>query len=208
MSEQHAESPEQERDIRALHRDERRRSLILAAYQLIAEKGFEQLRTRDVAALASVNIATLHYYFATKEDLIQAVVEYLLSEFRTAFPSDAPVDDTTPLRRVRAMFLMTHKRFQARPEMFIVLSELTLRSLRDSSIHPALQYLDAEWRAYLQYLITDGVRQRAFRVELDPEQTAIRLIMLFKGFFFHSITSPEDANIDQLLKDIERILLS
>src|SRR2546430_7157743 len=54
---------------RTTHADERRRSLVLAAYDLIAEKGFEDLRTRDVAARAGVNIATLHYYFASKEDL-------------------------------------------------------------------------------------------------------------------------------------------
>ncbi len=47
---------------RTTHADERRRSLVLAAYDLIAEKGFEDLRTRDVAARAGVNIATLHYW--------------------------------------------------------------------------------------------------------------------------------------------------
>ena len=58
--------------------DERRRSLVQAAFQLIAQGGFEQLRTRDIAARAGVNIATLHDYFARKEDIIQSVVEYLL----------------------------------------------------------------------------------------------------------------------------------
>src|SRR6266567_243915 len=63
---------------RTTHGDERRRSLVLAAYDLIAEKGFEELRTRDVAMRTGVNIATLHYYFASKEDLIEGVVDYLL----------------------------------------------------------------------------------------------------------------------------------
>ncbi len=47
--------------------DERRRSLVLAAYHLIAERGFEGLRTRNVATRAGVNIATLHYYFAKRK---------------------------------------------------------------------------------------------------------------------------------------------
>src|SRR5688572_13008474 len=57
--------------------DDRRLALVAAAYQIVAEVGFEGLRTRDVAARAGVNISTLHYYFATKEMLIQGVVEYL-----------------------------------------------------------------------------------------------------------------------------------
>jgi AcrR family transcriptional regulator len=39
----------------------RRQELVLAAFHQIAERGFEGLRTREVAAEARVNIATLHY---------------------------------------------------------------------------------------------------------------------------------------------------
>lgn len=210
MNETNNEQIEHGGSARAMHRDERRRSLVLAAYQLIANKGFEQLRTRDVAAHVGVNIATLHYYFATKEDLIQAVVDYLLFEFSTSFSNDSgnlELDDTTPSGQVRAMFLITHRRFQAKPEMFIVLSELVLRSLRDTSLKSMLRRLDASWSAYLQYLIADGIQQGAFRAELNPKHIATELVMLIKGFFFHQITSPENADVDQLLKVVERLLL-
>ena len=42
-------------------RPDGRQALIGAAYQRIANDGFEGLRTRDVAADVGVNIATLHY---------------------------------------------------------------------------------------------------------------------------------------------------
>jgi DNA-binding transcriptional regulator YbjK len=42
---------------------DRRRSLLQAAFDVIAMSGFEGLRTRAVAERAGVNIATLHYYF-------------------------------------------------------------------------------------------------------------------------------------------------
>ena len=70
--------------------DERRRALVQVAYDLIAEGGFEGLRTRNVAARVGVNIATLHYYFARKEDLIQGVVEYLLQQFMMAYLPGSP----------------------------------------------------------------------------------------------------------------------
>jgi AcrR family transcriptional regulator len=196
-------------DSRAAHRDERRQSLVLAAYQLIAEKGFEHLRTRDVAARACVNIATLHYYFVSKEDLIRGVVDHLLTEFSGAPPMavQQAIDDITPIGQVRGMFLETYYRFQAMPEMFIVLSELVMRSLRDASLQPALQHLDEGWHAYLQHLVLDGVRQGAFRADIDAESMASGLIVLMKGFFFHQITSPGSVNIIQVLDDVERLLL-
>ena len=191
---------------RNAHRDERRRSLILAAYQLIAEQGFEHLRTRDIASRAEVNIATLHYYFANKEDLIPGVVDHMLYEFRTPLAAHSEMDTTTPLDQIREMFLTTHDRFQAKPELFIVLSELVLRSLRDATLRPALKQLDDEWHSYLQYLVMNGIRQGTFRADLDPRDVATELIILIKGFLFHQITSPESIDFRQLDNDVERLL--
>jgi AcrR family transcriptional regulator len=207
MGEIHAEQKKYGDSKRTVHRAERRRSLVLAAYQLIAEKGFERLRTRDVAARARVNIATLHYYFASKEDLIRGVVDHLLHEFSAAPPPIVGIADTTPFGLIRTMFLATYHRFQAKPELFIVLSELVLRSLRDPSLGMALQRLDDEWHAYLQQMVTNGVSQGIFRAALDPEVMATKLIILIKGFFFHQITSPGAIDFQQLLNGVEHLLL-
>ncbi len=207
MNETPTRQDEQRDGRRSAHRDERCRSLLLAAYQLIAEKGFEHLRTRDVASRAGVNIATLHYYFASKEDLIPGVVDHLLHEFSTPPAAHSESDTTTPLDQVRAMFLTTHDRFQAKPELFTVLSELVLRSLRDTSLRPALQRLDEGWHLYLQRIIADGIHQRLFRGDLDPEDMATKLIILIKGFFFHQITSPDGIDFHQILNDVESLLL-
>lgn len=42
---------------------------------MIADAALEKFRTRDVAAKAGINTATLHHYFPTKEDLILAIGE-------------------------------------------------------------------------------------------------------------------------------------
>src|SRR5437773_6954831 len=62
---------------------DRKTALVQAAYRAIAAEGFEGLRTRDVADEAGVNVATLHYYFPTKEQLIRGVVEYTMGRFRS-----------------------------------------------------------------------------------------------------------------------------
>ncbi len=207
MGTPYAEQYEHEDKTRAAHRDKRRRSLVLAAYQLIAEKGFEQLRTRDVAIRANVNISTLHYYFASKEYLIRGVVDHLLDMFSSSSTSEQEIDNTDPLQQIRAMFLMTHHRFQTQPEMFIVLSELVLRSLRDPSLQPALQRLDMGWHTYLQYIITDGIQRKVFRANIDAGQMATKLIIQIKGFFFHQITQPEAIDFHSILTDVEQLLL-
>ncbi len=61
----------------------RKEELVEAAYREIAANGFEGLRTREVAGAVGVNVATLHYYFPSKEDLIRAVLGHVMSRFQT-----------------------------------------------------------------------------------------------------------------------------
>src|SRR5437588_12519078 len=114
-------TPQRLERARTTHGDERRRSLVLAAYDLIAEKGFEDLRTRDVAMRAGVNIATLHYYFTSKEELIDGVVDYLLDLFSSQASGDLQLDFSTPLEHLHAMLWNTVDRLRTMRTMFDVL---------------------------------------------------------------------------------------
>jgi AcrR family transcriptional regulator len=118
-----------------------------ASYQLIAEKGFEGLRTRDVASRVAINIATLHYYFPTKEALIQGVVQYLMQEMKT---SRAPTRSApSALEMLRAEFEDIKIRLRDVPEQLVVLTELSVRAWRDPQIARILTYLDKGWHGNL-----------------------------------------------------------
>lgn len=183
--------------------EQRRQSLIEAAYHLIAEKGFEQLRTRDIATRTGVNIATLHYYFARKEDLIQGVVEYLLKQFMLAHLPDSPFEMGNPLEQIRAELAEMHTLLHERPEVFIVMNELSLRSRHDPMIHASLQWLDQGWHTYLEQILRQGKEQHLFRPDLDPERAAAWLILLFKGTTLQFLTNPQSVDFQQIRAEVE-----
>lgn len=58
---------------------ERPQELLDAALSLFVEKGFAATRTDEVAARAGVSKGTLYLYFASKEELLKAVIEQRLS---------------------------------------------------------------------------------------------------------------------------------
>jgi AcrR family transcriptional regulator len=186
--------------------DERRRSLVQAAYQLIAESGFERLRTRDVATRVGVNIATLHYYFPHKEDLIRSVVEYLLQQFMTAYLPGSPFEMRTPLERIRGELAEMQYLLQEKPDMFIVLDELILRSLHDPAIHSMIKWLDEGWHSYLEQVIRDGIEQGLFRADLDPGSAANWMILLTKGTTLHYMTNPEAIDFERIKAEVEHWL--
>ena len=63
---------------------DKRTRLIETATKLAYGRGFRETSLADIAEAARVPVGNVYYYFKTKEDLAEAVVERRLEEFRTA----------------------------------------------------------------------------------------------------------------------------
>ena len=188
------------------HGEAQQRALVQAAHDLIAEKGFEGLRTRDVAARAGVNIATLHYYFASKEDLIRGVVLYMREQFKGFHAPPPPSAASKPLDYVRQEFADASYQVQEIIETCIVLFEICLRSLRDPAIKDALDGLDGEWQLSFEAHLSEGIQQGIFRPDLDIRATASALIAFIKGTIFQLLFNPGAFPAERVYAQVERWL--
>jgi AcrR family transcriptional regulator len=177
----------------------RRQELTLAAYRLIAEHGFEGLRTRDVAAAVGVNVATLHYHFPTKEALIRGVVEHAMERFRsTLAPHGTPANQLkSHLRAVRKLLL-------DEPELGAVMGELALRSGRDPAIAAILRETYATWHKTMRSLLRRGVRDGNLRPELDSDSVAALVVATLTAMTLPTMTASPQS--EQALRQLERWL--
>jgi AcrR family transcriptional regulator len=57
-----------------IHQPDNRARLIAAGYTLLSEKGFEATTVKEIARLADVSPGLFHYYFATKDELLLAIL--------------------------------------------------------------------------------------------------------------------------------------
>jgi len=179
-------------------RNQRSSEIVQAAYSLIAEKGLEGLRTREVADRVGINSATLHYYFPDKEALIRGVVEHLMQELQTPRTPTSP--SASALDQLRAEFADIRARLREAPEQLVVLTELALRAWRDPAIARLLQYLDEGWRSHLQSILESGIAEKTFRADLDVEATASAMMSQLRGLGYGG---PLDAKkLDSLLHHI------
>ncbi|WP_437577748.1 TetR/AcrR family transcriptional regulator [Sorangium sp. So ce887] len=149
----------------------RRRDLLEAAYSLIAEKGLEGLRTRDIAARAGVNISTLHYYFGTKDALLVAIVEHVTDKFGKE-RAPGPAGPADALAGLRAHLESAWRSFQDNPHLATVLQELSLRARRDPAARMAFRAVHKEWNLAVEHLVRQGVRGGQLRSDLDPRAAA------------------------------------
>jgi AcrR family transcriptional regulator len=185
---------------RGAHAQDRRRALVASAFRQIAEHGFEGLRTREVAADAGVNIATLHYYFPTKEALIRGVVAYAMARFRsTLAPHGSPDDQlANHLRAVRALL-------RSEPEIGAVMGELALRSARDASLAGILRESNDAWYRTLRGLLRRAARAGNLSPALDTDEAAAMIVATLTSMVLPSIAS---ARKDQALRELQRWLNS
>lgn len=188
--------------------EQRRRALSRAAFDIVAERGFEGLRTRDVAARVGVNIATLHYHFATKEALVAGIADYLADEYAThrALPVSAPAGTPDVIIRLRQECAdARYYRFD-RPALQRVSLELRLRAERDPALRTVVEPLTAEWRRTLESILADGVFEGVFRANLDPSAAATVLMATLWGAT--SLLAVNADAFDAACSELERALLT
>lgn len=120
---------------------ETRNRIIKGAREALEEGGMEALTTRRIAASAGVKLATLHYYFESKESLLLAVLEDLIADMEEAYRQDLALPEA-PEDRVEALIRASWRYIQRTRGKQIAQQELTLYALRTKG---------SEWLAARQY---------------------------------------------------------
>lgn len=122
---------------------DRRQSLVEAAIAVMTREGVRAATTRKVVEEAGASLATFHYCFHTKDELIEAVIEQTNREFLSWHTSPSP--DAKTAREaidtsIRGLWSIT-RRFPRRQAM---LFELTQYARRQESLQhlAAKQYND------------------------------------------------------------------
>lgn len=158
------------------------------------------MRTRDIAAAANINIATLHYHFPTKEDLVQAVVANLIDQFRSARGSQHAPDESA-LLSLRLEMQDVRTRLISAPEQLAVLTELAIRARRDTAVAQILGHMDAGWHRQLRGILQRGKDRGEFRQDMDTDSAASAIMAQLRSLGY--IVEPEPALVLRIFDQIE-----
>ena len=165
---------------------ERRQALVRCAYQELAERGFEGLRTREVAAAAGVNIATLHYYFPTKQALIGSVLAHAMEKFRSTLSASG-----SPADQLRGHFSGLRALAAEEPALFAVMGELALRAARDPAIRELYQQTTDIWRATIRGLLVKGRKDGSLPAGRDAGPQASLVVAALMGACLIPVGRPD-----------------
>ncbi len=127
-----------------------------AAARVFTQKGYEATKTRDIAEAANISIASLHYYFRSKEKLFQLVIQESLAEFSKKI--DETLNSELPLHEKIQRFVVVYIDFlKEKPFLpMFILSEAQRNAERlhhmmnDTAAMPRLQQ-------QIDQLVVEGV---------------------------------------------------
>jgi AcrR family transcriptional regulator len=175
-----------------LQPDARRKLIVGAAFKALAEEGFEGLRTRDIAASLGINSATLHHYFETKQDLIDAVAEHLEQRLRTErAPAQHAAEIGDPFGHQFEDLLFYQREA---PEVLAVYREFVARAARDAAIRGLVSKLHAKWKASIVAALEQARAQSRLRPEIDIDAAAGLVLSTAWGLLAQIFVSAAELN--------------
>ncbi|HEX6122420.1 MAG TPA: helix-turn-helix domain-containing protein [Ktedonobacterales bacterium] len=172
--------------------EQRRNQLIDTALALFAERGFERTTIKDLAETAGVAQGLVYHYFASKDELLQAVIAR-----------------HNPLPQLRAMLEVAHEvpAAQLLPQLMLGAHAIFLE--KQPLLHVGLRELLVKTpvRAQVFELQRQGIgllaRYLAARVaagELRPQNTEVTARMVLSGVMLLFLTeTPPEPYIQEFL---------
>lgn len=150
--------------------------MIETTARILREKGFKATTVRAIAKEAKVNIAAIRYYFGSKEELIGAALEYMMSSLEgiATYLDDSRLPPKERLKKyILAYFNLAHKH----PALFRSIS------------HPSSAEAQGTYFIYLN-LLHDQCWQKVMEnvVEItgftDPKDVELKAMQIFAAVEF------------------------
>jgi AcrR family transcriptional regulator len=168
------------RALETIH-DQRRDQMLVAAAELIAQRGFSETRIADVAERVGASPALVIYYFGTKDSLLTGALRYSEDTFYSA--ANEMLGRTSSLRERLEMLVHLTCIPQGKDEVpgyWGLWFDLWNQAFRHPAVARDRIELDQRWRNTISGVVSEGIE--AGEIEpLDADAFAVTFSCLLDG---------------------------
>lgn len=166
-------------------------AIMEAVDQALRKHGYAELTMQDIADESEKSKSLLHYHYDTKEDLLVAFLDDLISDYQERMACREGQPPTERLVEFLARFVFTPDD-TGREQFHLALLEMRSQGPFNDRIREQLDRSDQTLRNTAAEIITDGIEAGVFEA-VDPERTAALLVATLDGARTRQITLG-DAN--------------
>lgn len=174
----------------------RRGEIVSGAIRLIAREGYEATTMRGLAAELAVSTGTITHWFATKNQVLGAVMDELAA--RTTLRIAAELEDAHTPREV--LIALGDASVPDTPEQVDdqrCWSELAARAARTPDLAERHLQLYGGWRRRMQKAVEEGIAGGTLR-DVDAAEWARTYGALIDGLALHVLLHPESVTPDRM----------
>jgi AcrR family transcriptional regulator len=158
-------------------RKDTRGELIEAAWRLFSKAGYDATPVESIIAAVGLSKGAFYYYFAGKEDVLDAVVSRMVDEMAREIAAVPQLEDLSPMEKMNR-FMEAISRWKL--SHMDILSEAVKVIYRDENAiirYKMNRKAVREFTPVLAEIIAQGVEEGVFDAE-QPEDTAEMILML------------------------------
>jgi AcrR family transcriptional regulator len=158
---------------------ERRREILEATCEVVAARGFRDLRIADVAKIAGYSTGTVHYYFDSKEALLTEAFrfQYEQSRKRRNAHVEGEADPVARLRKLAEGYLPTTDETIRSWRVWL---ELWVSALTDEDLREINDVYYGDWRQAVLDAVSEGADRGLIDV-VDPVTYADTFVGMLDG---------------------------
>lgn len=175
-----------------------RRRVLDAVGTIVAARGLEGIRVREIAAEAGMSPGSVLYHFPDQSELLLAVHRDTVHHYLAGRARAAKTSSTDAIGRLLAVM---HEGVPPWANEHVIRLLYGLHDLaRRSSEHADL--LTDLWRSERELyagIVRAGVDEGSFRVTDSPEEVAAGLLALEDGLVLHLISNNREVTSDQVV---------
>lgn len=180
--------------------DERRAQIVQAAFDVATRGGLSALTVRKVAAQAGLSTGLVFFHFKTKEQLIDALLDYVLATTTVLRMTDDVAQIGSPLERLRALLAHEMQRLASEPRRIRVFFDFWARGLVHKPIRRKMQAELDRYRAAFRPMAEEVLAAEPERFSaVTPEGLAAVAVSLIKGCAVQSMIDPRNFDAEEFL---------
>ena len=183
-----------------MKKDEKREQIITAAGIVFGRHGFKETRMEKVAEEAGMGKSSLYYYFLSKEELFEAVVEREAEHLKHEIIL-ATKDITDPYKKMKLYVISRMKAFKKSINLYTAVKTNYLDHL--PFINKVRAKYDKEELKMVESILKEGVRTNQFKL-VNTELATIAIVTAIKGLEYTIIIRESHFKVEQ---QVEQLLM-
>ncbi|HOO98071.1 MAG TPA: TetR/AcrR family transcriptional regulator [Bacteroidales bacterium] len=187
-----------------INKEEFRQKVIATAGCIFSRYGFRKTTMEEIARELKMGKSSIYYYFASKEDIFEAVVLHEANVLRNELTTAIKLVES-PVGKMKNYVFVRMKAFEKLSNYYNAIFDKNLDHF--DFIERIRSRYDREELAILRLILWDGARKKVFNVA-NSEYTALAVQTTLKGLEVPLFWQKKEVDIEKRLTAILEVLFN